>query len=471
MKLFMSMLFIGCIIGFSAAQSIIYVYPGIDQISYAIQFQAFPGDIIELAEGDYTETQTVIIALDLTIRGADGATVKWLSPDSADAISLRANLYLENIIFKTERKAQIQCIINEYGSVTPGEENTAEKNNLFIDHCQFIGYYRAIWTLPDADITPRPPTHPLDTLYVTNSLFYGGGNFDTYQAIRGEYRLIHYAKIEYCTFWNIEGETFKIYGFESPDGLTSINDYFDIVVDHCTFFDMGTSPIPTKNGVGAYVKYTDADDSIINCIFYDVSDFAIKASGGEFNSTYYDYNTADSCGWKPGCGVCQAWHYNLSNIGPNSQLADPLLMNPDNGDFRLKDGSPCLGSASDGSDRGNNRYTVWNPGTWDHNPTAVEDNLSFIPAEFELKQNYPNPFNPITTIIYSLPVSGYVHLDIYNIVGQKIRTLVNRFSHAGSHSVVWDGLDDQGNPVAAGLFFYRLHSGIKVFTKKMLLVK
>lgn len=96
---------------------------------------------------------------------------------------------------------------------------------------------------------------------------------------------------------------------------------------------------------------------------------------------------------------------------------------------------------------------------------------SNTPSEFELKQNYPNPFNPVTKIEFSLKNSGQTELTIYNALGQKIRSLVNRYLVAGSYSIHWDGKDDQGQQVASGIYIYRLRQGDMMLQKKMVLVR
>ena len=96
---------------------------------------------------------------------------------------------------------------------------------------------------------------------------------------------------------------------------------------------------------------------------------------------------------------------------------------------------------------------------------------STVPSSFTLEQNYPNPFNPSTTINYDLARSGYVRLDIYNLLGQRVTTLVNDVQSAGSWKVEWNGKDDVGSSVASGVYFYRLAGSNIVLTKKMLLMK
>ena len=89
------------------------------------------------------------------------------------------------------------------------------------------------------------------------------------------------------------------------------------------------------------------------------------------------------------------------------------------------------------------------------------------PEVFELAQNYPNPFNPTTTIQYSLPEAAQVRLDIYNMTGQKVRTLVSGGMEAGLHSVQWDGTNEFGEKVTSGMYIYRIVAGDFVQTRKM----
>lgn len=96
---------------------------------------------------------------------------------------------------------------------------------------------------------------------------------------------------------------------------------------------------------------------------------------------------------------------------------------------------------------------------------------SGVPDKFELYQNAPNPFNPITDIRYSLPESGHVSLEIFNMNGQKVRTLLDTYMDAGEHVVTWDAKNDSGDRVASGIYLYRLSSGDTVISKKMTLLK
>jgi len=92
--------------------------------------------------------------------------------------------------------------------------------------------------------------------------------------------------------------------------------------------------------------------------------------------------------------------------------------------------------------------------------------IAFVPSSYGLSQNYPNPFNPQTAIRYALAKDAQVTLVVYNIAGQKIKTLLNEEQQAGYHECVWDGKD-----VASGIYFYRLQAGDFVQTRKMVLLK
>ena len=85
--------------------------------------------------------------------------------------------------------------------------------------------------------------------------------------------------------------------------------------------------------------------------------------------------------------------------------------------------------------------------------------------------NYPNPFNPETTISYNLPEKGIVEIDVFNIKGQKVRTLIHEAQEAGPHTVTWSGDDDSGKHVSSGVYLYRLKTERKTITRKMLLLE
>ncbi len=104
-------------------------------------------------------------------------------------------------------------------------------------------------------------------------------------------------------------------------------------------------------------------------------------------------------------------------------------------------------------------------------PGGTPNNPEVTPVISQLIGNYPNPFNPETSIAFSTKENGPVSIDIYNVRGQKVRSLLNENKEAGNHTVVWNGKDDNGKNVASGVFFYRMKSGKYSSTKKMILMK
>tara|TARA_Y100000591_G_scaffold25823_1_gene19032 strand:- start:18 stop:956 length:939 start_codon:yes stop_codon:yes gene_type:complete len=105
------------------------------------------------------------------------------------------------------------------------------------------------------------------------------------------------------------------------------------------------------------------------------------------------------------------------------------------------------------------------------NALSLDENLT-IPAQFALYQNYPNPFNPSTQIVFDVPEgSELVRLNIYNILGKKVSTLLNNVVNPGKHIIEWNAKDNEGNPVASGIYFYELSSPSFTARKKMLLIR
>jgi len=105
--------------------------------------------------------------------------------------------------------------------------------------------------------------------------------------------------------------------------------------------------------------------------------------------------------------------------------------------------------------------------------TAVEDDgeQGILPGEFSLAPNYPNPFNAETVIGYELPRDAQVELAVYNVLGQRVRTLVDEVRPAGRHRARWDGADESSRPLASGLYFCRMKAGGFTRVRKMILIR
>ncbi len=139
---------------------------------------------------------------------------------------------------------------------------------------------------------------------------------------------------------------------------------------------------------------------------------------------------------------------------------DPQFVDADNGDFRVRK-SIMYTLAHDGTLIGDRRWA-------DQSVVGISDDVqtSSIPTGFTLEQNYPNPFNPSTTIRYALPAAGKVKLQIYNVLGALVETLVDENRQAGQYTITWDASN-----VASGVYFYRLttDNGLTKIRKMMLL--
>ncbi len=129
------------------------------------------------------------------------------------------------------------------------------------------------------------------------------------------------------------------------------------------------------------------------------------------------------------------------------------------------DNCPDVGNAGQEDDDGDGIGNAC-----DTSALAVEDSEIMI-DEYKLLQNYPNPFNPSTTIEFSIPEREFVTVIVFDMLGNKINTLVNRTMEPGLQSVVWDSRDNMGRLVGSGVYFYRIHVGRLDQTLKMILLR
>ncbi len=142
--------------------------------------------------------------------------------------------------------------------------------------------------------------------------------------------------------------------------------------------------------------------------------------------------------------------------------SDPLFCDPDSSDFNLAENSPCIGTGESGI----------NMGAFDVGCEAILlIDKDVIPLKYYLHQNYPNPFNPITTLNYGLPEDAMANITIYDMMGREVKTLTYGFQTSGYKSVEWNATNDQGEPVSAGVYLYKIQAGDFVDTKKMILLK
>lgn len=158
-----------------------------------------------------------------------------------------------------------------------------------------------------------------------------------------------------------------------------------------------------------------------------------------------------------------SWHPDFEyQVGVDGNIScDPLFCDPDNWDFHLAPDSPCLDSVC-------GRIGALGAGTC----PALSPVPEVQPASFGLKGNHPNPFNPRTEIVFALDRSQSVRLEVFDVAGRKVRTLVDAEVYTqGEHQVTWDGRDGAGRLVAAGVYFSVLTTERGSDSRRMVLLK
>jgi hypothetical protein len=117
-------------------------------------------------------------------------------------------------------------------------------------------------------------------------------------------------------------------------------------------------------------------------------------------------------------------------------------------------------------------FNVATPGST-NDPLYPQDSnvVDLIPARFFVHQNYPNPFNPATTIVYELPSTAHVTVDVFNLLGQRVAILVQEEKQAGIYQINWQGVGDAGYRLSSGIYFLRVTAGAMVSTRKMMLIR
>lgn len=106
-----------------------------------------------------------------------------------------------------------------------------------------------------------------------------------------------------------------------------------------------------------------------------------------------------------------------------------------------------------------------------HGLKPISEYINDMPLEFSIFQNFPNPFNDMTRISYDIPVNGFVNISIYNVLGQKIKELINEEVAAGNHNISWDATNEEGARVSSGLFFVKIKYMDNEQTKKIILLR
>ncbi len=150
-------------------------------------------------------------------------------------------------------------------------------------------------------------------------------------------------------------------------------------------------------------------------------------------------------------------------IGVGNIYSDPLFCSAEQFDYTLSQNSPCVGTGENGANMG-----AFGVGC---EVLSNSENTSITPTSFVLHQSHPNPFNPTTQIKYDLPEDALVSINIYDLMGRSIKSLVNSNQSAGYRSIQWNATNNLGEPVSAGMYIYMIQAGEFRQTKKMVLLK
>ena len=206
---------------------------------------------------------------------------------------------------------------------------------------------------------------------------------------------------------------------------------------------------------------------VINSIIWANNPTLIDQGMGMWSpDSHFIYSLIEDWGWGD--------EYNMLDV-------DPSFVNPPLQDFHLQSNSPCINSGIafyilEGDTIVNLSSVEYSGSAPDmgafESPYLVSTNRTSIkPDNITIYQNYPNPFNPTTTIEYSLPEAGSINLTVFDIRGKEVTTLHDVNKPPGSYEVLWNGMDQHGNPVSTGVYFARLQAGDFSQTIKMVYLR
>lgn len=235
----------------------------------------------------------------------------------------------------------------------------------------------------------------------------------------------------------------------------------------------------SNNGRAIYILGYDCELDMVNTILYGEEDQAIWMDPPLVSYLPHTLNVTNSCIMN-GQDAVHVLANNVLNWNEGNITSDPSWSGDESFPYNLNSSSLCINAGTPDTTglnlpvydlAGNLRIyqDIIDIGAYEWDGTVLT-NYKFLVSDFNLT-NFPNPFNPKTKISFNLSESGKVKLVIYNIKGQKIKTLADSYFETSTHSVIWNGEDDNNNSVSSGVYFYILTTSSKTFAKRMLLLK
>jgi hypothetical protein len=239
-------------------------------------------------------------------------------------------------------------------------------------------------------------------------------------------------------------------GFEFPGYTYTSSLHTAVVTEKCVTCHVWTRPYAT--GIPAYTGHT-FEAGGVSCLDCHV-DFDTTAHSFDYRGIQTEIES-----------LLTVLDSELASASGEDSLTDLFLQAKFNRDFVESDGSLGIHNAA-------YARALLESAIMEFTPTLnVELESDVVPRSFSLTQNYPNPFNPSTVIGFSVPRKEEVRVDVFDILGRHVRTIVSDEIEPGTYRVRWDGLDQQGIQAISGVYFYKFTSGSFEATRKMILLR
>ena len=321
----------------------------------------------------------------------------------------------------------------------------------------------------------------------SDSVRFIAGEVDEWGGIRiyDGYNSFQYTRI---SNGNADGESWQDKrggGVYCTGSSTQLVMNYCMISDNHAFYGGGVSSCYAKP---TFVNCIVRGNSALNdggCFFNDCNSLAEfwKCTIADNKVTGDGASIANAFSSSANLNTCILWENSLEEVsgdatvtysciqggytGSGNTSADPLFTDAENGDFSLQVESPCVDAGDPSLTDADGSRSDMGAFAYAH-PSSIETGR---PLTFTLSQNMPNPFNPATTIPYSVATAGPVSLNIYNLQGQLVKTLVQQTAAPGEYHAMWNGRDMADRAVASGVYVYRLSAPDGVRTKRMLLVR